>query len=331
MTRHRIPCRIPLPRGWPQAVKSTMLHVISLAQYALAYTRSWALNSQVARVRSKAESDQLRQHAALLAEELRVKDARMMRMPAQMRPHYLPADRMSILEVRAAHGWSMQQTAETFLVTTATIASWMSRLDEQGADALVQNREPVNRFPDLVRYAVQRLKTLCPALGKVKIAEVLCRAGLHLGATTVGRILKESPRPTPRKASAATARALTAKRPESRLAHRSNDRAHGRRLLGTMVAVCYSATLAVRLVACRDCRSLLSTCDGHRSLLATADVTCCSRLCRKGDCRCERDAEASHLRQGQHLLVQGLQTLVSEQDNPPAVRCGWAAWKHRRD
>ncbi len=28
-----------------------MLHVISLAQFALAYTRGWAVNSQVARVR----------------------------------------------------------------------------------------------------------------------------------------------------------------------------------------------------------------------------------------------------------------------------------------
>ena len=120
---------------------------------------------------------------------------------------------MSILEVRAAHRWSMQQTAATFLVTTATIASWMSRLDEQGADALVQNREPVNRFPDFVRYAVQRLKTLCPTLGKVKIAEVLCRAGLHLGATTVGRILKESPLPLPQEACLSSDRLATARRP----------------------------------------------------------------------------------------------------------------------
>ncbi len=213
MTKYGNPTGIPLPASWSQHARSAMLHVISLAQFALAYTRGWAVNSQVARVRLKAENDQLRQHAARLTEELRIKDARMMRIPAQKRPHHLPTDRMSILEVRAAHGWSMQQTADAFLVTTATIALWMSRLDEQGADALIQNREPVNRFPDFVRYAVQRLKTLCPTLGKVKIAEVLCRAGLHLGATTVGRILKESPRPTPRKASAATARAVTAKRP----------------------------------------------------------------------------------------------------------------------
>jgi transposase InsO family protein len=47
---------------------------------------------------------------------------------------------------------------------------------------LVQLRKPVNRSPDLVRYDVQRLKALCPMLGKVKIAQILARAGLHLGA-----------------------------------------------------------------------------------------------------------------------------------------------------
>jgi len=55
----------------------------------------------------------------------------------------------------------------------------------------------VNKFPDFVRYIVQRLKTLSPSMGKVKIAETLCRAGLHLGVTTVGRILKEAPQSGP--------------------------------------------------------------------------------------------------------------------------------------
>ena len=35
-------------------------------------------------------------------------------------------------------------------------------------------------------------------MGKVKIAETLCRAGLHLGVTTVGRMLKEQPRSAPK-------------------------------------------------------------------------------------------------------------------------------------
>ncbi len=44
-----------------------------------------------------------------------------------------------------------------------------------------------------VRYLVQWLKVMCPRLGKVKIAQILCRAGLHLGATTVGRMIAEPP------------------------------------------------------------------------------------------------------------------------------------------
>ena len=55
-------------------------------------------------------------------------------------------------------------------MTAATIASWIKRVDDQGLNALVQILEPVNKFPEFVRFAVQRLKTLCPTLGKVKIA-----------------------------------------------------------------------------------------------------------------------------------------------------------------
>lgn len=49
--------RLDLPRGWPRRVKSAMLQVISSAQYAVAYTRGWAVNCRVARVRLKAEND----------------------------------------------------------------------------------------------------------------------------------------------------------------------------------------------------------------------------------------------------------------------------------
>ncbi len=49
MTKQQNPPRILLPRGWPRQVKSAMLHVVSLAQYAMAYTRSWAVNSQIPR------------------------------------------------------------------------------------------------------------------------------------------------------------------------------------------------------------------------------------------------------------------------------------------
>ncbi len=51
MTKHANSPGIPLPAGWSQHARSAALHVISLAQFALAYTRGWAANSQVARVR----------------------------------------------------------------------------------------------------------------------------------------------------------------------------------------------------------------------------------------------------------------------------------------
>ena len=184
-----------LPAGWPASVKSAVLHVISLAQFAAAHTRGWAANSINARVRLKAELNHAKQEIAVLREEIRIKDARMAHIPPHRRPFYPPAERLAILELKAARGWSLEQTARAFLVAAATIASWMKRLDERGPEALVQLRQPVNRFPDFVAYLVQRLKTLCPTMGKVKIAQTLARAGLHLGQTTVGRILKEKPRP----------------------------------------------------------------------------------------------------------------------------------------
>jgi hypothetical protein len=37
--------KIALPKGWTGNVRSAVLHVIGLAQYATVYTRSWAANS----------------------------------------------------------------------------------------------------------------------------------------------------------------------------------------------------------------------------------------------------------------------------------------------
>jgi len=160
-----------------------VLHVISLAQFGVAYTRAWAADSPNGRVRLKAKLDRANQEIALLREEMRIKDARMRHLPPLERPHYPPRERMAILELKAARNWSLAQTAKAFLVTSATISNWMRRLDEEGPDALVQLQRPVNRFPDFVAYTVQKLKGLCPMMGKKKIAETLARAGLHLGVT----------------------------------------------------------------------------------------------------------------------------------------------------
>jgi hypothetical protein len=125
-----------------------------------------------------------------LREELRIKDARLAKIDPRRRPYYPPVERMAVLALKAARRWSLAQTARVFLVEPETIAAWLKRIDKAGSSALVRLPEPVNEFPEFVRHIVQRLKTLCPVLGKVKIPQVLARAGLHLCATTVGRMLK---------------------------------------------------------------------------------------------------------------------------------------------
>ena len=102
---------IPLPRGWPSRVKSAILHVISLAQFTLAYTRGWAANSPNCRIRLKAELDRAHQEIALLREELRMHKLRTAQIPPHRRPHYRPTERMAILQLKAARGWNLEQTA----------------------------------------------------------------------------------------------------------------------------------------------------------------------------------------------------------------------------
>jgi transposase InsO family protein len=181
---------MPLPKGWCDGVKNAVIHTIALAHYAITYARGWAVNSPLQRVRLAGQLEQAQNEIVLLREELHIKDARIMRIPAQERPHYAPAERMAILELKAARNLSTAQT-RMFLIREATIASRMKRLNEDGPDALVRLPRIVNKFPDFVRYLVCRLKMLCPTMGKVRIAQVLARAGLHLGKTTIERYIKE--------------------------------------------------------------------------------------------------------------------------------------------
>ncbi len=151
-------------------------------------------NGPLPRARLAAQLDRLSAELATLREELRIKDERMTRIPAK-RPHYPPAERLAILTLRAAAGWSATETACRFLLTAATIASWMRRLDEDGADALVRVPEPVSRFPDFVTALVQRLRVTIPSLGKRKLAAVLARAGPAVAPSTVRRMIGKPPPP----------------------------------------------------------------------------------------------------------------------------------------
>jgi hypothetical protein len=51
---------LPVPSGWPRSVKPAVLHVISLAQYAIAATHGGAADTLNPRARQAAEVDQLK-------------------------------------------------------------------------------------------------------------------------------------------------------------------------------------------------------------------------------------------------------------------------------
>ena len=183
--------QIRLPKQWSSHVKSGILHAVALASVALSYARGRATGER----RLRAQLEQAHTEIALLREELGIKDSRWERSHSRRRPHYTPIQRMRILQLRAARGWTLDKTARVFLVDEQTLFEWMSRLDEPAKRPLIQTLEPVNRYPDFVRCLVRQLKTLFPAMGCVRIAQTLARAGLQLGATTVRRIVRERPGP----------------------------------------------------------------------------------------------------------------------------------------
>jgi transposase-like protein len=185
------PGSIQLPKQWSRHVKAGVLHAISLAGVAMSHARGRATGWR----RLRAQLDQATTEVSLLREELSIKDDRWNRSHRRRRPHYSPTQRMRILQLRAARGWTLEKTAEVFLVDLQTLLIWMRRLDEDGEPALIQTVEPVNRYPDFVRNLVRQLKTLCPAMGTERMAQVLTRAGLALGATTIRRFVRECGEP----------------------------------------------------------------------------------------------------------------------------------------
>ena len=179
---------------FPKNVRQTILHIISLAHWSLTYSRSWAADSPLQRVRLTAERDQAITKASQAEEIMRIKDARMGRTPPHQRPNYTPIERLAILELMAANAWSLAQTARTFMVDPDTISGWMKRLDDE---ALIQTTTPMNKFPDLAHYIVQRLKILCPLMGKKRIAHFLTLAGMKISSSSVGRFIKKPIKPKP--------------------------------------------------------------------------------------------------------------------------------------
>jgi transposase InsO family protein len=195
MSSHSPPV-IPLPRSWPDNVSAAFLCAIALAHRGMIFVRAWCENSPIERVRLAGRLAASDMRASLVEREMALLRARFGRIPPEKRPHYSPEERLEILAIKAETGWTARKLAERLLVSPITIASWLRRVDEEGPQALVRMRVPVNRFPDFVRELVRHLKESCPAMGTVKISQMLARAGLHLAPTSVMRFSRaKEPKP----------------------------------------------------------------------------------------------------------------------------------------
>ncbi|MBN1608764.1 MAG: transposase [Polyangiaceae bacterium] len=195
--------KIPLPKGWPACATRALLHAIAVARLALLNVVTDFEHSVLPRARYTAEVSRLREQLTQRDEELRILRSRLEGIPAPNRPHYPPPERLAILTLRAATGWTLAETARRFLVTAKTVQDWVRRLDEHGPDALVALPVPVTRFPDYVATIVHKLRATVPAIGTRRLADSLARAGLHLSRSTVGRLLTRplSKAPAPQEAS----------------------------------------------------------------------------------------------------------------------------------
>ena len=155
---------IPVPSGWAKNVRPAVLHVISLAHYAIACARGWAANSINARVRLTSDNHRLKQDNQLLREELRIKDTRLAKTDPRRGPYYPHTERMAILELKAVRGWSLAQAARVLLVEQETIASWLRSIDEYDPTSLVAGRESYDEgtLPAMVVSAVESTRTEFP-------------------------------------------------------------------------------------------------------------------------------------------------------------------------
>ena len=111
--------QIRLPRQWTAHVKSGVLHAISLASVVLTFAQGRATG----RRRLRARLEQAETDIALLREELNIKDGRWERSRSRRRPHYTPVQRMRILQLRAARGWTLEAAHGIETAKARTIAN----------------------------------------------------------------------------------------------------------------------------------------------------------------------------------------------------------------
>ena len=171
---------------------ATPLRALLVATRLLGHALSRAAASATTRVDLVVE---LRLTCAQLTQQNALLRARLARVPARHRPHYAPDERWRLLELRALHGWSLEDTAAHALVTPATVARWEREAEATTSVATptpARPTPPVRRFADVVRQLIQTMDRAGVG-GNALIARTLARAGWRVSPDTVRRIRRERP------------------------------------------------------------------------------------------------------------------------------------------
>ncbi len=181
----------------PKHTNTACLHALSVGHMLFARIAARAADTLWNRLFILA---QLKRCEAVMAEQamrIRILTRRMRRTAARKRPQYTPELRRMILEYQAAYGLTNAETARRFLIDPQTLAAWKKEGYGLAKTHLVEQNTPPNKYPEYVRQMVRKLKEYIPFIGKREMADMLGKCGLHLSASTVGRICREKPSKSP--------------------------------------------------------------------------------------------------------------------------------------
>jgi putative transposase len=124
--------------------------------------------------------------------------ARMRRVPARHRPHYVPTERYQVLMQMRFHGMTIQEAADELLVSQQTIARWIDEAtrepDKESIGTLLRAKPPLMRYSDGERDLVAAMSRVGFG-GNLKIAQTLARAGVKISKETVRRYRKKPRKP----------------------------------------------------------------------------------------------------------------------------------------
>lgn len=151
-------------------------------------------------VAAMATVTELRTQLAATERKLALVQSRLDRIPRRQRPHFTPAARFDVLEVKALLREPAATTARWCGVAVNTILRWEESHRKEPTrrtiGSLLKAIPPVRRFADAERRLVQWMDHMgFPGAGT--IAATLARAGRKLSRRTIARIRKEKRLPTP--------------------------------------------------------------------------------------------------------------------------------------